>query len=128
MYRFAAVLRQEEGFRMSRPTSGRPRDHRPGIAAVELALLLPFLLFTFLAGVDFARVFYYQLTLTNCARNGAAYGSMDPTHAADKTGIQSAAQADASNLSPLPSVNSQTGNDADGNPFVLVSVTFTFQT
>ena len=42
---------------MARPTSGRLRGRRPGIAAVELALMLPFLVFTFLAGVDFARIF-----------------------------------------------------------------------
>jgi Flp pilus assembly protein TadG len=94
---------------------------------VELAVLLPFLVFVFVIGTDFARVYYYSVTLTNSARNGAVYGSADPTHAADTAGIQAAALADATNLSPAPAVTSATGTDADGHPCVQVTVTYTFQ-
>jgi Flp pilus assembly protein TadG len=105
----------------------RPRSPRRAVAAVELALLLPFLMFVFVAGVDFARVFYQCVILTNCARNGALYGSQDPTHAADTAGIQAAALADAGNLSPAPTVSSTIGTDSDGNPCVQVTVSYTFQ-
>jgi Flp pilus assembly protein TadG len=44
-----------------------------GIAAVELAALLPLLVFLSMASVDFARVVYALVTLQNCARNGALY-------------------------------------------------------
>ncbi len=44
-----------------------------GAAAVELAGLLPILVFCSLASVDFARVAYVQVTLQSCARNGALY-------------------------------------------------------
>jgi Flp pilus assembly protein TadG len=95
---------------------------------VELAFVLPFLAFVFVAGIDFARIFSYHVTVTNCARNGALYGSLDATHSTDTAGIKAAAQADASNLNPLPDVNSQTGTDASGNAWVQVTVTYTFQT
>ena len=100
---------------------------RRATAAVELALLLPFLMFVFIAGVDFARVFYHCTILTNSARCGALYGSKDPTHAADTAGIQAAALADAGNLSPTPTVSSTTATDTDGNPCVQVTVEYTFQ-
>ena len=104
-----------------------PGGSRPAAAAVELAVLLPFLAFLFVIGVDFARVFYCAVTVTNAARNGASYGSQDATHAADTAGIQAAALADATNLSPAPDVSSTTATDADGNPCVRVTVTYTFQ-
>jgi Flp pilus assembly protein TadG len=108
-----------------------PRSRVPGsrraTAAVELAVLLPFLVFVFVIGIDFARVFYHCITLTNCARNGAVYGSADPTHAADAAGIQAAALADATNLSPTPTITSAPGTDADGHPCVQVTATYTFQ-
>lgn len=50
---------------------------RSGVATVELALVLPFLVFLFVITIDFGRVFYFSLTLTNCARDGALYAS-DP--------------------------------------------------
>jgi Flp pilus assembly protein TadG len=100
---------------------------RRATAAVELAVLLPFLVFVFVIGLDFARIYYHCVTLTNCARNGALYGSKDATHAADTAGIQAAAQADASNLTPTPDVASTTGTDVDGHPYVQVTVSYTFQ-
>ena len=102
--------------------------HRRGVAAVELAVLLPLLVFLLVIALDFARVYYKTLTITNCARNGAVYGSMDPTHSVDTTGIQTAALADSTNLTPQPTVTSTTGTDDAGNPYVLVTVTTTFQT
>jgi Flp pilus assembly protein TadG len=106
----------------------RARSPRQGAAAVELALLLPFLAFLFLIGVDFARAFRNQLVVTNCARNGAIYASTDPTHAVDTTGIQAAALVDAPDLNPTPNVSSTTGTDASGNPYVQVTVTWSFLT
>ncbi len=83
---------------MRRSLKAASRQIRRGVAAVELAVLLPFLCFAFVATVDFCRVFYYSITVTNCARNGALYGSIDQAHALDSSGIRAAAQADASNL------------------------------
>jgi Flp pilus assembly protein TadG len=107
--------------------NARARRGRPAVAAVELAVLLPFLAFLFVIGVDFARVFYCSVTVTNAARNGAVYGSQDSAHATDTAGIQAAALADAGNLTPAPAVTSTTATDADGNPCVQVTVKYTFQ-
>jgi Flp pilus assembly protein TadG len=105
--------------------SGRRR----GASAVELALLLPFLAVLFLAAVDLARLYYYYGIVTSCARNGALYGS-DPVAAAESPypTIQDAASADATDLSPAPTVSSANGVDGDGNPYVEVSVVYPLAT
>jgi Flp pilus assembly protein TadG len=107
------------------PCARRPRR---GAAAVELALLLPFLSFLFVAGVDYARIFYYYLTVTNCARSGALYASIDAAHAIDTAGIQSAAKAESAELASQLTISSTTGSDSAGNPFVAVTVTYPFKT
>lgn len=99
-----------------------------GVAAVELAILLPFLVFLFVICFDFARVFYYSQTLTNCARNGAIYSSNLVTAQSPYSSVQEAALADAGNLSPAPTVTSTTGTDGAGNPYVRVTVAWQFQT
>src|SRR5204863_18342 len=65
--------------------SGASRRSRRGVAVVELAVLLPLLVMIFLITVDFARVFYFSLTLTNCARAGALY-ACDPVAAVEREG------------------------------------------
>jgi Flp pilus assembly protein TadG len=104
------------------------RCSRRGVAAAEVAVLLPFLGFIFLAVVDYSRLFYDYVTITDCARNGALYGMIDRTHAQDTSGIRTAALADAVNLQPQPTVTSATGTDANGNPYVEVTVAYQFQT
>src|SRR5438876_682067 len=47
------------------------RGTRRGVAAAELALMLPFLTFLLLGVVDFGRLFYSYTILATCARNGA---------------------------------------------------------
>ena len=109
--------------------SGANRQRRRGAAIVELAVLLPLLVFLFVIAVDFARVFYYSVTLTNCARAGALYAS-DPTTNAESpyASTQAAALADASNLAPAPTVTSVTGVDAAGRPYVEVTAAYPFRT
>ena len=102
-----------------------PRDRR-GVAAVEFALLLPFLLFALLATVDYCRVFYCSLTVSNCARNGALYGSADQVHAQDTSGIATATRLDASNLNLAQmQVSSSTDNSVT---YLDVRVTYPFTT
>ena len=103
-------------------------QRRRAAAAVELALLLPFLMFIFVVCVDFGKVFYYSQTLANCARNGAIYGSNLVTAQSPYASISQAALADATNLSPQPAVTSTTGTDADGNAYVKVTVSWSFHT
>jgi Flp pilus assembly protein TadG len=107
--------------------AGRPRR---GAAIVELAVLLPLLVFLFLIAIDFGRIFYCSLTVENCARNGALYASGVANSQMPYADIQSATLADGGNLSPplqKENVAVTNGTDADGNPVVKVTVTYTFQ-
>ena len=79
--------------------------------------------------VDWSRVFYYSVTLDNCARNGAIYVSDPYTKVKSPYGsITAAALADAPNLSPAPTVTSSSGVDADGYSYVACTVSYTFHT
>lgn len=99
---------------------------RHAAAAVELAVLMPLLMFLFLVTVDYCRIYYAAIIVNNCARNGAIFGS-DPYLASRTTTpyttVQSAALADATDLSPQPTVQTVYGLD-----YVEVSVTYPFQT
>jgi Flp pilus assembly protein TadG len=105
------------------------RTYRAASSSVELALVLPLLGLLFLITVDFARLYYHYNIVTNCARNGALYAS-DPTTAAESPylSLQAAAQADAPNLDPQPTVSSTSGNDGSNNPYVEVTVVYPFAT
>jgi len=121
---------------------GKPTVRR-GTQAVELAVLLPFLAFMFIVVIDWARIFYYSITVTNCARNGAMYyarqQSAKPTTApytddglvnlyvSAPSPVTSAALSDAPDLSPAPTVTTATGSDTYG-PYVDVTVSYTFNT
>lgn len=125
----------------------RHRDRKPmarsGAAAVELALLSPFLCFLFVMTIDFGRVFYYQMVLNNCARNGALLGAQLNSY--QETGwvvpdntIAGAAVADGASLNPplqssqvtvTPAAGTSLSNypkGSDGNPQVTVTINYTF--
>jgi hypothetical protein len=78
--------------------------------------------------VDFARGFRTAQIVMAAARNGALYGSDNPAKASDTAGIQAAALAETVDFPSPPTVTSQTGADADGIPFVQVTVSYPFQT
>jgi Flp pilus assembly protein TadG len=104
------------------------RAGRPGAAAAEVAILLPFLAFLFVIAVDWARLYYFSMTVANCARNGAVYAG-DPTQAAYSpyADVTAAAQADAPNFSPAPTVTTASGSDSNG-AYTDVTVSATFNT
>lgn len=103
-------------------------DRRHGAAVVELAVVLPLLAFFFLIGVDFSRVFYYSLTLQNCARAGAMYAS-DVCMAGESpfASPQEAALADATNLVPSPTISAEDGIDRRGRSFVEVTAAYRYR-
>jgi len=103
---------------------------RRGIAAVELAVLLPFLMFVFVIAVDWARVFYFSVTLSNVARQGAIWGSDTIAEAQSPyTSVQQAALADGtSQWTPQPIVTSTNGVDGSGNPYIEVTAKWQFST
>jgi Flp pilus assembly protein TadG len=109
-------------------TRGTGHGDRRGVAVVELAVLLPLLVFLFVVAVDFARVYYFSLTLQNCARAGAMYAS-DPGVADESpfASTQEAALSDATNLSPAPTITQTSGTDASGRSYVEVTADYPFQ-
>ena len=52
------------------------RSSRRGVATIELALILPFVVFCGLVTVDFGRVMHANLVVSNAARCGAEFGAM----------------------------------------------------
>lgn len=112
---------------MFRRTHSRTRGSRRGAATAELAILLPFLAFLFVVAVDFCRVFYFSVTLANCARNGALYGCDPASPLRSKyADYRACAIADGANLAPaltVANVTSSNGSDAYGS---TVSVTVSY--
>lgn len=111
-----------------RRTPDRTSAERRGAAVVELAVLLPFLMFIFIIAVDWSRIFYYSVIVNNCARNGALY-ACDPwaTNKSPYNNLMSAALADAPNLNPPPNVSASAGVDTYG-AYVDCTVTYNFKT
>jgi Flp pilus assembly protein TadG len=112
---------------MIRPVG--PRPSRRGIAVVELAIILPLLVFLFLVVIDYCRLFYFSQIVTGCARNGALWAG-DPYAPAHSLypDLTSAAQSDApSSMSGDLTVRNDPGSDSSGN-YVRVTVTYPFKT
>ena len=94
-----------------------------------MAVLAPLLVFLFIVAVDFARVFYFSVTLTNCARAGALYAS-DPWTQDESpfSSTEDAALSEAQNLTPAPTISERSGANGSGHAWVEVSAEYTFST
>ena len=66
-----------------------------GISTVEMAAILPLLILLVLGATDLGRVFYDAIAVSNAARAGLSYGSLDKAKAKDSTKISSVAAADS---------------------------------
>ena len=69
-----------------------------GGAIAETALTAPFLALLIYGSVEFARVAYAAIEVTNAARAGVSYGAQSGVTASDTSGIQWAAQNDGVNI------------------------------
>ena len=103
----------------------RPRRRfgrtRSGGAAVELAVVFPVLLLLIIGVVDYGRVFYTSVAVSNAARAGAEWGAQSsttsggPTNVTDTAGMKAFAQADgneAGTLTVTPLVYCECGGAA----------------
>jgi Flp pilus assembly protein TadG len=125
----------------------RAGQGRRGTAAVEFAVLLPFLVLIFLFAIDFGRILYFTITIENCVNDGVLFGSQAFDNQNQQwIGNQQywqgpngqlvsqesvATQLDGSSLDPAlagSNINITGGNDADGNPVTIVTITYTFNT
>ena len=70
-----------------------------GQSLVELALCMPMLLVLLAGAVEFSRMAFAAIEVSNAAMAAVQYGAQDPTTAADTTGIQTAASNDAPDIS-----------------------------
>jgi len=96
---------------------------------VELAVLLPFLLFLAVIATDWARLLYYTITIEACARNGAVYASdADYASKSPYTSAQAAALAEAPQLNATATVTTTSTTDSTGHRAVIVTVTVPFNT
>jgi Flp pilus assembly protein TadG len=121
---------------MSRLSRRGQSRKRTGAAAVELAVVAPFIAFLLVITIDYARLFYYSVTLENGARNGAYYAS-DYPGLYSFTSAQQATAADFQNLNPTPTINiayssSPSGPFASATPiangYVQVTTSWDFHT
>lgn len=66
----------------------RSKDRSRGQALVEFALVMPILFLVIFALVDFGRVIYTQNAISQGAREGARWGSVQARSATDIVGIE----------------------------------------
>jgi hypothetical protein len=101
---------------------------RFGAAAAELAVTLPFVVFLFVAAVDFSRVYYYTQTLDNGAMTGALYASGTAPIASSAQTLEDAAKtaacAEGTSLNP-PLQPQQVSVSSDAST-VTVTVTYDY--
>jgi Flp pilus assembly protein TadG len=100
----------------------RPRRDS-GAAAVEMALVLPLLLFVVFGVVDFGRMLNAQLTLTQAAREGARAAALGQS-------ADARVQAAATNLSGVTSTvtTCPAGGSVSADAVVTANLNFTFVT
>jgi len=109
---------------------------RRGLAAVEFAVVLPLLITVLLGATDFGRFSHSAVAVTNAARNGAAYASMNPWSSTTQTAWTAATrQAVKDELSQSASfdntkliVNVSNIVEVGGLRRVSVQVTYPFST
>jgi Flp pilus assembly protein TadG len=79
-----------------------------GQALVEVALTAPLLILLLLGAAELGQVAFAAIEVANAASAGVQYGAQTTITASDKTGIQTAASDDASNLTGLTATSSFT--------------------
>ena len=104
-----------------------------GAAAVEFALVLPILLLLIFGIVDFGRLYFTQITLTDAAREGARVLALEGASGSGYTSTQAATDAESRVQDAATGVNSTvsvtSGTCVDGEPVtVTASTSFSFIT
>src|SRR5262245_55842814 len=75
-----------------------------GGALVELAVSMPLLALILIGTIDFARLFYMAIELTNAARAGAQFGARSIATSGDVAGMEAAAAAASPNIGAFTAV------------------------
>lgn len=69
-----------------------------GAAAVEFAIVLPFLAFLLIGLVEVGRYMYFALNAAHAAEAGAQYAALSEANAMNQNSISAAVQADSPNV------------------------------
>lgn len=121
-----ATASQEEEAMRRKARERTARDER-GAAAVEFALVLPILLVLVFGIVDFGRLYFTQITLTDAAREGARVLALEGATGSGYTSAQAAADAVTRTDDALTGVDSTvtvtTGTCTDGSPVTVTATT-----
>ena len=104
-----------------------------GAAAVEFALVLPVLLLLLFGIIDFGRLYFTQITLTDAAREGVRVLALEGASGSGYTSTQAAADAQSRVQGAVAGVDSAvtvtTGTCTDGQPVtVTATANFSFLT
>jgi Flp pilus assembly protein TadG len=86
-----------------------------GGALVELALVLPILAALVVGAAEFTVVERAAMEVSNAAMAGVQYGTQEPNTAADVTGIGTAAQNDAPDITLKPTTATESCICSDGS-------------
>jgi Flp pilus assembly protein TadG len=78
---------------------------RAAQSMVELALILPVLVILLLVALDFARMFYMSMEVTDAARAGAQWGAQNAANAGNVSGMEQAACNSMLDISCTPGTN-----------------------
>ena len=108
-----------------------PPAERRGSVAVEMAVLLPLLMFLAVVGVDYARIFSRAIVIESASRNACYWAAQHPDKSIDTVGIQTVAMRDLTEFTSggvTPTVTSQLYDGTDGFKHVKVTVTVNFST
>ena len=117
----------------------RLRRSGRGQGLVEFALIVPLLMLLLLLGLDFGRVFFGWVGLTNASRIGASYAAAHPTawgspgSATERASYNAQILADAAALNctlpgTLPAPTFAAGTDLGDTARVTLTCTFTLIT
>src|SRR5262245_29999830 len=101
---------------------------RNGTVSVELAVLLPLIMFLAVIGVDYARIFSRALILETASRNGVLWAADDLAHSQNDAGIIAVVNKDLTDTSPAPTITITRYTHTDGFNYVQVKVEQTFTT
>lgn len=113
----------------------RTVDGHNGAAAVELAVVLPLLVFLTLATIDFGRIIHSYIVVSHAARAGAGYGSTHRfttyTRSSWETQLRLAVQREMQNLSDFNAgdlqVTIETTTESSDCTRVAVEVHYPYQ-
>ncbi len=120
--------------RATRRQGGKTQALQRGAAVVEFALILPILLVLLVGGIDASLAFYDKAVITNASREGARAGIVARNPPVSHQDILNVVNAYAKPAlvsfganTPDPTVSIQKITPLNSDPFLKVTVSYTFQ-